>query len=216
MAKESPLPGTESRRLAPGTETAAARSLEELLVSVAALCQSPAGERPARDPAAEAQRRANLPAAPQGRPAAEAAATGEPRPGNGNPTVLVVEDDPKLLELMTGAFQRAGFTTHGAENGRRAIRMLDEVRPDLLVTDIVMPEMEGIATMMGVRARRPGVGIIAISGGGAYGRGETYLGWAGQLGADEVLPKPFRMSALLAAARAVLAGRDTNPIQEEG
>jgi CheY-like chemotaxis protein len=219
MATESPLPDRVAPNHGPGSD-AAARSIEELLVAVAALRQAAAAGRPARGsarrPAHEAARRPSLAAETSPRAAAARdAAQPAPRRENGNPTVLVVEDDAKLLELMTSAFERAGFAVHGAENGRRAIQLLDRVGPDLLVTDIVMPEMEGIATMMGVRARRPDVAVIAISGGGAYGRGDTYLGWAGQLGADEVLSKPFRMSALIAAARGVLAGR--NPIgHEEG
>src|SRR5262249_38990445 len=120
------------------------------------------------------------------------------------PSVLVVEDDPALLVLLTGAFRRAGFTVHSARNGREGVRMLAELRPELMVTDIIMPEMEGIGAILEARRRSPATRVIAISGGGQYGRSDDFLGWASELGADEVLAKPFRVSSLITAARLVL------------
>jgi CheY-like chemotaxis protein len=120
------------------------------------------------------------------------------------PSVLVVEDDPALLDLLTGAFRRAGFTVHGARNGREGVRMLADLKPDLMVTDIVMPEMEGIGAILEARRRSPLTRVIAISGGGQYGRSNDFLGWASELGAEEVLAKPFRVSSLITAARLVL------------
>jgi CheY-like chemotaxis protein len=119
-------------------------------------------------------------------------------------SVLVVEDDPALLDLMTGAFQRAGYRAHGARNGREGVRLLVDLQPELMVTDIVMPEMEGIGAILEARRCSPSTRVIAISGGGAYGRSCDFLGWASELGADEVLAKPFRVSSLITAARLVL------------
>ena len=76
-----------------------------------------------------------------------------------------------------------------------------------MVTDIVMPEKEGIATIIEARALAPDTAVIAISGGGAYGRSDNYLQWAEELGADEAMAKPFPMSQLLTAARLVLERR---------
>src|SRR5438132_1632671 len=78
-----------------------------------------------------------------------------------------------------------------AENGRRAVALLTPFRPDLLVTDLVMPEMDGIALIREAKRLRPDLGILAISAGGHYGRAANYLKWAAELGADEVLTKPF-------------------------
>jgi CheY-like chemotaxis protein len=128
-----------------------------------------------------------------------------PRPANGNGLkVLLVEDDPDLLVLLNAAFTREGFQTFSARNGRQGVQMLRSLQPDLMVTDIVMPEMEGIGAIL--EARRSGVAtkVIAISGGGQYGRSQNFLEWARELGADEVLAKPFRMSSLITAARLVL------------
>jgi CheY-like chemotaxis protein len=136
------------------------------------------------------------------RPAAPAeggfAADGEGR------TVLVVDDDPDLLRLITTAFARAGFKVYSARNGRLAVQLVRALKPDLMVTDIVMPEKEGIATIIEVKAASPDTSVIAISGGGAYGRSGNFLQWAEELGADEVMAKPFPMSQLLTAARGVL------------
>jgi CheY-like chemotaxis protein len=119
-------------------------------------------------------------------------------------TVLVVDDDPDLLKLITTAFARAGFKAYSARNGRLAVQLVRALKPDLMVTDIVMPEKEGIATIIEVKAASPDTSVIAISGGGAYGRSGNFLQWAEELGADEVMAKPFPMSQLLTAARVVL------------
>jgi DNA-binding response OmpR family regulator len=119
--------------------------------------------------------------------------------------VLLVEDDPDLLNLLTAAFVREGFETHCASNGRLGIEMLQTLKPDLMVTDIVMPEMEGIAAIIEARRASPDTRVIAISGGGHYGKSRNFLAWAHELGADEVLAKPFRMSSLITAARVVLS-----------
>ncbi len=118
--------------------------------------------------------------------------------------VLLVEDDPDLLVLLNAAFVREGFQTFSARNGRMGVQMLQSLQPDLMVTDIVMPEMEGIGAILEARRSAPGTKVIAISGGGQYGRSQNFLEWARELGADEVLAKPFRMSSLITAARVVL------------
>jgi CheY-like chemotaxis protein len=135
----------------------------------------------------------------QMRPApAERTATARPA------RVLLVEDDPGLLSLLTAAFKREGYQTYTAANGRQGVALLRSVRPDLMVTDIVMPEMEGIGTILEARRCSPETRVIAISGGGQYGSRSNFLQWASELGADEVLSKPFRMSSLVLAARLVL------------
>lgn len=123
------------------------------------------------------------------------------------PVVLVADDDPDLLKLITAAFDRAGYRAYPARNGRLAAQLVRALKPDLLVTDIVMPEKEGIATIIETKAVAPDTAVIAISGGGAFGRTGAFLQWATELGADEVLAKPFAMSRLLATAETVLERR---------
>ncbi|HZZ67446.1 MAG TPA: response regulator [Phenylobacterium sp.] len=115
--------------------------------------------------------------------------------------VLLIDDDAALLGLMAHAFAAAGYATRTAENGRKGLLALDSYQPDLVVTDIVMPEMEGIGAILQIKRRPKPPKIIAISGAGPGGR-RDYLSWAKHLGADEVLAKPFRMSQIL-----TLAGR---------
>lgn len=124
------------------------------------------------------------------------------------PVVLVADDDPELLRLITAALGRAGYRAYPARNGRLAAQLVRELKPDLLITDIVMPEKEGIATIIETKAIAPDTAVIAMSGGGAFGRTGAFLQWATELGADEVMSKPFAMSQLLAAAEAALAKRD--------
>lgn len=120
--------------------------------------------------------------------------------------VLIIDDDVALLRLMSMAFQRAGFTTVAADNGRAGIRMAGAHRPDLVVTDIVMPDIEGIGAIRAIKGAKRPPKVIAISGAGR-GRGTDYLTWAKHLGADEVLAKPFRMSELLKISQSVIASK---------
>ncbi|MBL8771538.1 MAG: response regulator [Phenylobacterium sp.] len=124
--------------------------------------------------------------------------------------VLIIDDDPALLRLMSMAFQQAGFGVVAADNGRKGIRLASAHRPDLVVTDIVMPDIEGIGAIRAMKqvARPPK--IIAISGAGRA-RGADYLSWAKHLGADEVLAKPFRMSELVKMSQSVIAGGAAHP-----
>jgi DNA-binding response OmpR family regulator len=132
--------------------------------------------------------------------------------GAGTPVggkVLIIDDDPALLRLMSMAFQQAGYATVQAENGRKGIRMAGAHRPDLVVTDIVMPDVEGIGAIRAIKGAKRPPKVIAISGAGR-GQGRDYLSWAKHLGADEVLAKPFRMSELLKISQSVIASKSIN------
>jgi CheY-like chemotaxis protein len=191
-----------------------ARDLKDLLAVIIGVCESladnlkdsPTHAELARIGALAADRAAGLAAdLVAAEPAPGEGAPALPRPANGNGLrVLLVEDDPDLLTLLTAAFNREGYQTFSAPNGRMGVQMLQRLKPDLMVTDIVMPEMEGIGAILEARRSTPSTRVIAISGGGQYGRSHNFLEWASELGADEVLAKPFRMSSLITAARVVL------------
>lgn len=123
--------------------------------------------------------------------------------GRSRGKVLLIDDDPALLCLMAHAFAAAGYTTLTAENGRKGLLLVDACKPDLVVTDIVMPEMEGIGAILQIRRKAKPPKIIAISGAGPGGR-RDYLKWAKHLGADEVLAKPFRMSQIVALSNRLI------------
>jgi CheY-like chemotaxis protein len=104
--------------------------------------------------------------------------------------VLIIDDDAAMRRMMS--------------------RVLDGVRkfrseaPNVIVTDIVMPEQEGIQTIREIRAEGSSVAIIAISGGGGGGDGSLYLTIAEELGADAVLQKPFRLAELVSVVDRML------------
>ena len=125
--------------------------------------------------------------------------------------MLLVDDDPALLSVLARAFDRAGYVTQTAENGRKALELLKTFRPELVITDIVMPEMEGIGAIMAIKQMADPPKIIAMSGTGAMGR-RNYLNWAKHLGADEVLPKPFRLDEMLGIAARLVAGAAVQPV----
>lgn len=129
-----------------------------------------------------------------------------PPPGG---KVLLIDDDPILLGLMASAFRAAGYDTVTAENGRKGLGLLDSHKPDLVVTDIVMPDIEGIGAIMQIRRRRQPPKIIAISGAGRGGR-RDYLSWAKHLGADDVLAKPFRMSEIVALSNRLIRNKSNH------
>ncbi|MBW8814059.1 MAG: response regulator [Caulobacterales bacterium] len=129
--------------------------------------------------------------------------------------VLIIDDDPALLRLMSMAFKAEGFSTVEADNGRKGIRMAGAHRPDLVVTDIVMPDIEGIGAIRAIKSGARPPKVIAISGGGRS-RGADYLSWAKHLGADEVLAKPFRMSELMKISKSVVSRTSHSNSKLEG
>lgn len=129
--------------------------------------------------------------------------------------VLIIDDDPALLRLMSMAFQAAGFSTLSADNGRTGIHMASAHEPDLVVTDIVMPDIEGIGAIRAIKQTARPPKVIAISGAGRS-RGADYLSWARHLGADEVLAKPFRMSELMNISKSVIADSTANTNEHRG
>jgi DNA-binding response OmpR family regulator len=118
--------------------------------------------------------------------------------------ILVVDDDIAVLEAIAITLGNRGFEVETAENGRDALRRFAARAPDLVLTDIIMPEKEGIETIVELRRLQPDIPIIAMSGGGRVGTREV-LFIAEHLGADSVLAKPFGWEELAAAIRVATA-----------
>jgi CheY-like chemotaxis protein len=114
--------------------------------------------------------------------------------------VLVVDDDPGVRDVIRSMLEAAGYTVLMAENGKEAIRLLKTERADLILTDLVMPEQEGIETIKTLRREYPEIKVIAMSG--AFGG--DYLRIASYLGAHATLAKPIQMEKLLALVRETL------------
>lgn len=117
--------------------------------------------------------------------------------------VLIIEDEPELLALMGDAFRKADIEVYLAGNGETGLELFENVRPELVITDIVMPAKEGVSLIIDIKRSPFDVPVVAISGGGARAC-KDYLRWAKELGADLVLQKPFRMSVLLMMARLLM------------
>lgn len=117
--------------------------------------------------------------------------------------ILIVDDEPDILVILDRMLRKMNHETVQAANGKEAVRRLEEGAFDLVITDLIMPESEGIETISAVRKRWPGIKIIAMSGGGRQSP-VPYLAVAATLGADATLAKPFERADLVDALRHVL------------
>jgi CheY-like chemotaxis protein len=118
-------------------------------------------------------------------------------------TILVIEDDPGVRRVLQHTLEYAGHTVKAVDNGRDALRAVNESEPDLVVTDIVMPDSDGLEVIRILTSDHPAVRIIAISGGGMIHR-TTYLELAHLLGAHLTLQKPVLPSDLIFAVTELL------------
>ena len=112
--------------------------------------------------------------------------------------VLVVEDDSNLRTIVRRILEKAGYQVIEACNGLEAPEKLSDNDIKLVITDILMPEREGIETIVGLRRQHPEMRIIAMSGGGKGGA-DHYLEMAREFGADMAMQKPFDKADLVAA-----------------
>ncbi len=122
-------------------------------------------------------------------------------------TILVVDDEPDILELVEYNLQKEGYEVHTAENGHAALKKAAKVRPDLVLLDVMMPEMDGMETCMQLRESRAlEHTVIAF----LTARGEDYSQIAGfDAGADDYITKPIKPRVLVSRIKALLrrAGR---------
>jgi PAS domain S-box-containing protein len=117
--------------------------------------------------------------------------------------ILVVDDEAGVRSFLCAALAQAGYEAMEAANGKQALSRLRQAPAQLVITDLVMPEGEGLETIRAIRQEFPNVGVIAISG--AFG-GE-FLKVAEKLGADAILAKPLTAELLLAKVAEVLEMR---------
>ncbi len=112
------------------------------------------------------------------------------------PLVLVIDDEAALRKLLRRVLEAAGYRVLEAANGRIGMEILMKERPDAVISDILMPEKEGIETIIEIRRALPDAKVIAISGGGAA-HNTMFLAAAQKLGAHAAISKPFRTSDLV-------------------
>jgi CheY-like chemotaxis protein len=116
--------------------------------------------------------------------------------------LLVIDDDPLIRQTVRRILGVGGHSVIEAESGEAGLARLAENQVDLVLTDILMPGMEGIETIRQVRRLRPDMKIIAMSGSASN---EAYLSASSKLGAQAVLNKPFRGTELRDLVSRVLA-----------
>ena len=117
--------------------------------------------------------------------------------------ILLIDDDRNLRTMLTRALGRFGYTVAEAENGREALARLETATFQLVVTDIIMPDMEGIELILKLRRSMPQLPVIAMSAGGRIGP-DSYLSLAKRSGAVLTLVKPFGIDEFIAAVKSVM------------
>ena len=114
--------------------------------------------------------------------------------------ILIVDDEDSIRVSVAGILQDEGYTIHVASTGEEALSRVDEVRPDMVLLDILMPGMDGLETLQHLKSRQPRLPVIMISG---HGTMETAVK-AIKLGAYDCLEKPLSMNNLVLMIRHVL------------
>ena len=117
--------------------------------------------------------------------------------------ILIIDDDVQVLDMLKQTLECEEYEMVGSPNGKEGIRLHREDPVDLIITDIIMPEKEGIETIMELKRDFPDVKIIAISGGGIIGP-EDYLHMAKILGAKRTFAKPVDRDELLKAVKELI------------
>lgn len=119
--------------------------------------------------------------------------------------ILVIDDDVAMRHALKSSLERHGHQVAEAGDGKLGLQLYQETVFNLVVTDIIMPGMEGLETVLALKKFTPSLKIIAMSAGGK-GDAHDYLELAGRFGATKTLRKPFTAEEFLAAVDGVLAG----------
>ena len=120
-------------------------------------------------------------------------------------SILLADDDDEFLAMLSSALIRAGYQVKVAFDGERALKLYKDLPTDLVITDLVMPEKEGLELIGELKRLNPEVKVIVVSGAGKHVLPD-YLKMAKALGAKRVLAKPFSEREILEAIFEVLEG----------
>jgi len=122
------------------------------------------------------------------------------------PNILIIGDDERLLGALESSFGSHSYQVYTAQNGVEGLRKVRQNPVDIVITDILMPEKEGLETIQEFRRDFPDVKIIAMSGGGRVGTND-YLRVAELYGAGHVFKKPFRLANMLSAVEGLIGAK---------
>ncbi len=120
-------------------------------------------------------------------------------------SLLLIEDEESIREGLRDRLVSEGHQVFDAPNGRIGVQLFRQHHPNVVITDILMPEKDGLEVIMDVRKDRPGQCIIAMSAAKTAGLDLDVLNIARKLGASYTLEKPFDVSSLLTAIAACLS-----------
>ena len=118
-------------------------------------------------------------------------------------TVLVIDDETSICKLIRRILEKKGYRVLEAFNGDQGMKLFNEHHPDLIITDLIMPEKEGLETIREIRKIDADVNFIAISGGG-ISNPSLYLDFAKKFGAQEIFSKPIDNKDLISAVDRLL------------
>jgi CheY-like chemotaxis protein len=117
--------------------------------------------------------------------------------------ILIIDDEPQIRSMLRLMLERVGYEIAEAPDGIEGIRRYRENPADLIITDLIMPNKDGIGMIIDLKKEFPKVKIIAMSGGGVN-RPEGYLDGAKKLGATRTLTKPIDRDEMLKAVKETL------------
>lgn len=118
--------------------------------------------------------------------------------------ILIIDDEPHILVMLKKMMERAGYEIDLASNGKEGIELFQRSPADLVITDIIMPEKEGLETIREMKRIHPRLKIIAMSGGGKISA-ENYLETARIFGATRIIEKPFTQGEMVTAVKELMA-----------
>ena len=120
--------------------------------------------------------------------------------------ILIIDDEVPVRKMLKKLFERNGYDISEATNGNQGIKLFNEQHPDLIISDLIMPEKEGLETIRELKKSKPYVPIIAIPGGGLTDP-KLYLNLALRFGAVHLFAKPIDNDILLSTIKEILSGK---------
>ncbi len=121
--------------------------------------------------------------------------------GNHMTNILIIDDEPQIRLVLRELFELEGYTVTEASNGSEGVALYHKKQTDLIITDLFMPDQEGLETIYKLKKEYPMIKIIAMSGGGGMGYPQSHLESARLLGAIATFAKPVRRETLLKTIR---------------